>query len=233
MPVWQKFYEKHRGENFEILSIAVDVLGAEVVRPYTRKFGVTFPVAVDPADVFGAAFGLKAIPVCFLVDEVGIVRLRGGGPTAALLDQIETVLREPSTALRAVQPQLPAARSKADLETALARNPADWKSRLALARLYDEGEKYAEATGQLEAVAQSQPRNAEIPFVWGLVLLHQQQKDSALAKLKQARDLDPENWRIRKQIWAIEHPDKFYTSESPDFGWQKEELAREKGQGAK
>ena len=28
----------------------------------------------DTADVFGAAFGLKAIPVSFLVDEVGIIR---------------------------------------------------------------------------------------------------------------------------------------------------------------
>ncbi len=49
-----------------------------------------------------------------------------------------------------------------------------------------------------------------------------------MSKLKQARDLDPENWRIHKQIWAIEHPDKFYSDKSPDFGWQREELAREK-----
>lgn len=59
-------------------------------------------------------------------------------------------------------------------------------------------------------------------------MLQQGRKDAALTKLKQARDLDPDNWRIRKQIWAIENPDKFYTGKSPDFGWQSEQLKKEK-----
>ena len=66
-----------------------------MVKPYTQKFGVTFPVAVDAADAFRQALGLKAIPVTFLVDEVGIIRLQGGGPNAAMFQQIEAVLREP------------------------------------------------------------------------------------------------------------------------------------------
>ena len=82
-----------------------------------------------------------------------------------------------------------------------------------------------------EMAAKIQPLDASVPFVWGLVLLHQNQKAAALAKFKQARDLDSTNWRIRKQTWAIEHPDKFYTADSPDYGWQKEELAREKSAG--
>jgi len=206
----------------------VDVQGAGVVRPFTQKFGVTFPVAVDPADVFGAAFGLKAIPVTFFVDEVGIIRLQGGGPNAALLREVETLLAEPATALRAKQPQLGAARSQADLEQLVATAPEDWRARLALARVHDEAQRYPDAVAQLEAAAKIEPRRAEIPFVWGLVLLHQGQKEKALAKLKHARDLDADNWRIRKQIWAIEHPDKFYTADSPDYDWQKTQLAREK-----
>jgi len=57
-------------------------------------------VAVDTADVVGAAFGLKAIPVSFLVDEVGIVRLQGGGPSKEFRAQVEEVLREPVSAVR-------------------------------------------------------------------------------------------------------------------------------------
>jgi tetratricopeptide (TPR) repeat protein len=199
-----------------------------VVRPYTEKFGVTFPVAVDTADVFGAAFNLKAIPVSFLVDEVGIIRLRGGGLEAKLLQQIEAVLTEPPTDVRALQPRLPIARSKAELKELLARNPADWKSRLALAQLHDAEERSSEALAELEAAAKLEPKSAEIPFAWGVALLRQNRKDEALAKLRHARDLDPDNWRIRKQIWAVEHPDKFYSSESPDFGWQKQQLEQEK-----
>ena len=199
-----------------------------MVTPYVEKFGATFPVAVDTADVFGQAFGLKAIPVTFLVDEVGIIRLQGGGPSADLLRQIETVLKEPLAPTRAAIPQLAAARSKADLEQAVAGEPDDWRARLALARLYDAERRFVDAVSQLEAAAKLQPRESSIPLLWGLVLLHQDEKENALLKLKLARDLDPENWRIRKQIWAIEHPDKFYTGDSPDFGWQKEELARER-----
>jgi len=206
----------------------VDVQGPEVVKPYTGKVGVTFPVAVDRADVFGAAFGLKAIPVTFLVDEVGIIRLRGGGPEADLLKRIESILEETPAQVRAVLPQLPAARSRSELKKLVAKNPSDWRSRLALARAYDAEGRYADAVVELEAAQKLDPKSAEIHVVWGLVLLHKNQKNDALAELKHARGLDPDNWRIRKQIWAIEHPDKFYSGDSPDFGWQKEQLEREK-----
>ena len=215
------------------MSIAVDVQGAQVVTPYTQKFGVTFPVAVDTADVFGQAFRLKAIPETFLVDEVGIIRVQGKGPDRALLNQIEAVLKEPVTTVRAELSPLPAARSKADLEKRIADNPSDWPARVALARLCDTEGRFADAILQLEAAAKVQPRETSVPFVWGLVLLRRDQTDAALAKLKQARDLDPDNWRIRKQIWAIEHPEKFYSADSPDYGWQREELAREKNAATK
>ena len=32
---------------------------------------------------------------------------------------------------------------------------------------------------------------------------------------------------IRKQIWAVEHPERFYPA--IDWDWQKEQLARERG----
>jgi tetratricopeptide (TPR) repeat protein len=189
---------------------------------------VTFPVAVDTADVFGAAFGLKAIPVTFFVDEVGIVRLQGGGPNATLLRDIEALLAEPVMSIRATQPQLPSARSRAELEHRIAKSPEDWRSRLALARLHVEERRYPDAAAQFEAAVKLQPRSAEIQFAWGLAFLHQGRKEKALTKMKLARDFDPENWRIRKQIWAIENPGKFYTAESPDYGWQKEQLDRER-----
>jgi len=206
----------------------VDVQGASVVKPYAEKAGVTFPVAVDTADVLGQAFGLKAIPVSIFVDEVGIVRLRGGGPSKELRGQIEDLLREPVTNLRGIAPQLAVAAPTAELERKVAASADDWRSRLALAQVYAGAGRFGDAIGNLEAAAKLEPAESSVPFVWGLVLLQQGQKDAALTKLKQARDLDPDNWRIRKQIWAIEHPDKFYTGKSPDFDWQSEQLKKEK-----
>jgi len=52
-------------------------------------------------------------------------------------------------------------------------------------------------------------------------------KSAAAEALRQALKSDPKNWLIRKQIWAIEHPDKFYLG-SVDFQWQRAQLAKER-----
>ena len=202
--------------------------GATVVRPYVNKFGVTFPVAVDTADVFGETFGLKAIPVSFLVDEVGIIRLQGSGPTADFLGQIEEVLKEPRARIRGVLPDWAVTQPKEALEKRLVVNPDDWRARVVLARIYDGEKRLTDAVAQLEEAQRLQPHESSVFFAWGLILLHEGARDNALQKFKKARDLDPDNWRIRKQIWSMEHPERFYISDSPDYDWQKDELARER-----
>lgn len=228
LPAWQKFYTQHRARNFEILSVAVDVQGAKVVRPYVQKAGVTFTVAVDETDVLGRAFGLKHTPVSFLLDELGIIRAQGGGPNPDFLAQIEAVLREPLSELRTETRSATPARSKVELEKAIAASPKDWRSRVVLATILVSQRELPAALNQLAAAAELKPQPADVHFLSGQVLLQQGQQEAALAKFRQALQLDPENWRIRKQIWAIENPDKFYSETNPDYGWQKEKWSEEK-----
>jgi tetratricopeptide (TPR) repeat protein len=206
----------------------VDVQGPEVVAPWVKKYGVTFPVAVDTADIFGAAFGLKAIPASFLVDEVGIIRLQGGGPSKEFRAQVEQILREPVSAIRGKTRESASALSLTELRARAARTPDDAGARLALAQALEHAGDYASALAECEAAGRSRPADATIPFTYGLVLLRQGKTNDALVKLTHARDLDPGNWRIRKQIWALEHPEKFYGTNGIDWGWQKEQIAREK-----
>ena len=58
-------------------------------------------------------------------------------------------------------------------------------------------------------------------------MLENDKKEAAIAELKKAFELDPENWLIRKQLWAIETPEAFYDG-NVDYGWQKAQMAREK-----
>ena len=206
----------------------MEVQGPEVVTPWVKKYGVTFPVAVDTADVFGAAFGLKAIPVSFLVDEVGIIRLQGGGPSKEFRAQVEEILREPVSAVRGQTRGSVTALSLDELRARAARTPDDADARLALAQALERAGDYAAALAECEAAARSRPADATIPFTHGLVLLRQGRTNDALSKFTAARDLDSGNWRIRKQIWALEHPEKFYGTNGIDWGWQKEQIAREK-----
>ena len=64
---------------------------------------------------------------------------------------------------------------------------------------------------------------ASARFQLGLVLLEGGKKEEAMAEWRKALALDPRNWIIHKQIWAVEHPDKFYD----DYGWQKTQLEAE------
>ncbi len=123
---------------------------------------------------------------------------------------------------------MPLAAATAELAQKVTASAGDWQSRLALARAFADAGRHADAIAQLEAATKLKPGESSVPFTWGLVLLEEGKKPAALEKLRHARDLDPDNWRIRKQIWAIENPDKFYTGESPDFGWQNEQLKKEK-----
>jgi len=63
-------------------------------------------------------------------------------------------------------------------------------------------------------------------FELGLILLESGKKEEAMAEWRKALALDPKNWIIHKQIWAVEHPDKFYKG-GVDYGWQKAQLEAE------
>lgn len=85
----------------------------------------------------------------------------------------------------------------------------------------------------IEADNQSQPRaltadekEADARFQLAIVLLENGKKDVAIEELKRAFKLDPQNWLIRKQLWAIETPEAFYDG-NVDYGWQKQQREQE------
>ena len=49
---------------------------------------------------------------------------------------------------------------------------------------------------------------------------------AALGKWKNALALAPDNLVIRKQIWAVENPDKFYSGHDVDYNWQREQFEK-------
>ena len=67
---------------------------------------------------------------------------------------------------------------------------------------------------------------ADIRFRGAIAALTQGKREVAIARLKEAFKLDPQNWIIRKQLWAIETPEAFYAAEV-DYAWQRERVKRE------
>lgn len=60
-------------------------------------------------------------------------------------------------------------------------------------------------------------------FERGLSLFRSGDLEGASQIWRQGIILDPQNWNMRKQLWAIENPDKFYSGDV-DYGWQKEQV---------
>ena len=57
----------------------------------------------------------------------------------------------------------------------------------------------------------------------GLALYRDGKADEAMAAWRRGVALQPDNYIIRKQIWAVENPDRFYQGQV-DYAWQKEQL---------
>ncbi len=64
-------------------------------------------------------------------------------------------------------------------------------------------------------------------FKYATFLMSHDEKQEALWHLRKAVEEAPGNWIIRKQIWAIEHPARFYNGDV-DFDWQREQLQQER-----
>ena len=62
-------------------------------------------------------------------------------------------------------------------------------------------------------------------FQEGLELYRAGRVPEAMASWREGVGISPENWVIRKQIWAVEHPDRFYDGRV-DYDWQREQVEK-------
>ena len=88
-------------------------------------------------------------------------------------------------------------------------------------------------SGQSEALAGDGPADvldtshseANAVFREGLELYESGRTEEALARWRQGLELNPDNYLIRKQIWAVENPERFYEGDV-DYNWQREQFAK-------
>lgn len=233
LPVWQKFYETHRNSNFEILAIAMDAQGAKVVRRFTEAAGVTFPAAVDRAQGLWELYGFDVVPNGFFVDEEGILRYAKVGDFEVRNPEdakaIEDLIAAPpglASAGNGVANFSTLAESLRQAEEAVQMDPKNPDQRLTLAERQVAAKKYEDARRGFQMVLEENPRSTRALMGLATIHLDQGKPDQAAALLKKAWAIDPQNWIIRKQIWAIEHPEEFYPAINPK--WQREQMEKEK-----
>lgn len=169
---------EERGDEFQLVSVAMDAQGPEAARPWAEATLDTFPTLVDAENLLGDVFGFKAIPNGILVSAEGLL----DGTVAGGFDIRHDETRELVERWLDAGEPLP-----------VGADDHDWSAEaLALFR---------------EAAA----------------AIRRGDRQQAIALLKQAYPLEPDNFIIRKQLWAVEHPERFYAGDV-DYAWQREQL---------
>ena len=78
---------------------------------------------------------------------------------------------------------------------------------------------------QVEEFEQDIHEKANALFVSGKQLFDSGNTDGAIKIWRKAIEIDPKNYIIRKQIWAIENPNRFY-KDKVDYIWQNDQLEK-------
>jgi peroxiredoxin len=100
MPSMQRLWERLKDQGFVILAVSEDEQGADVVAPFVKQYGITFPVLVDPQREVGDRYGVWGYPESFVIDREGRVVERVIGPrdwsSPAQIAAIERLLVVPA-----------------------------------------------------------------------------------------------------------------------------------------
>ncbi len=76
MPAMERLYREYRRKGFAVLAISTDQEGPAVTRPYRDALGLTFTIAHDPDAAVMRLYGVRTLPVTFLVNREGAITHR-------------------------------------------------------------------------------------------------------------------------------------------------------------
>lgn len=198
----------------------MDVQGADLARPYVEVANATYANLVDAENILGDLIGFKAVPNTILIDEAG--RYQGMvSPDEAKEWAAAHRASDAATTPERVTASNGAGRVRA-FEALADWLPRDATVRANLAEAYHATGRDDDAEGAYRLALTLGASDASTHFRYGRLLLAQGRKDEGVASLKRALAVDPGNYVIRKQIWAVENPGRFYDG-GIDWDWQKQQ----------
>lgn len=89
MPFLEQLHQRYKGRGFSVVGISIDRPGADGnVRAVADRRGATYPIWLDPEDLFTPSFRSTGVPESVLLDKRGVVVRRWPG---ALSEGDETI----------------------------------------------------------------------------------------------------------------------------------------------
>ncbi len=76
MPSMEIVYQDLKEQGFEILAISSDPQGSIVTRPFVESQALTFPILHDSDYRVSGTYGIRTLPMSYLIDRQGTLRHR-------------------------------------------------------------------------------------------------------------------------------------------------------------
>lgn len=97
MPSMERLYRRYKNKGFTILAVSIDSGSAAPVAAFAKKFGLTFPIGLDPKLAVANQYAVRGLPATFLIDRKGTIAAVAIGPRdwdgKAAHAAIETLLK--------------------------------------------------------------------------------------------------------------------------------------------
>ncbi len=74
IPHFIELYEQYKAQGFAMVGISVDREGISVVKLFTQKYRVNYPILMTDGQVQKAYGGIPSIPTTFVIDKAGNIR---------------------------------------------------------------------------------------------------------------------------------------------------------------
>ena len=88
IPVFQRLYEKYRGQGVEVVGVSIDAF-TEHVAGFVKEQKMGYTVVLDPESSAPPLFGVRGLPTTLLVDRSGAIRQRWVGFDPEVASEIQ------------------------------------------------------------------------------------------------------------------------------------------------
>lgn len=213
--MWQALREELHPEGIEIVTVALDVGGADAARPFIEAAQPQHPSLIDPAHLCDDLFGIVNVPSSVWIDEHGTI-VRPAEPAwpgrTPVLDMLPELTSELPPERKVVIDEIRQFNITPEVTLAMLR---DWAVR---------GADSEYVLSPDEVIARSRPRGwdeatAAAHFELGEHLHRGGDHDAAVVHWREAHRLDPSNWTYKRQAWNLESTDTTGTIEAYGTGW--------------
>jgi hypothetical protein len=198
--VWQELRTELHPKGLEVVTVALDVKGAEAAGKFIDAANAEHPSLIDDRHFLGESLGVVNVPSGTWIDEEGMI-VRPPEPAWPGRSMFREMM--PAETPKELDPYL--ARSL-DTTRKIKVNPAKYGE--ALRDWVTNGPTSTYALSPDEVIARAQPRPPEhalaaAHFELGQHLYRTGATEAGIGHLREAHRLHPQNWTYKRQSWSM------------------------------